>query len=249
MGSTKLSLKLLVDETSNRVLFAEAGKDFVDFLFHLLSLPVATVVKLINVKHMVGCIGELYTSIESLNSDYLLSIQGKDLVLNPKTVVNVPLLSLSDGKTTRDCHEPIKKFYVCSSSTNSRFHGFSFSHSETTNHNYVTDASGVNCPSCSSSMSKEMTYVQPKVPGNLVRPTSSEGYVKGVVTYMVMDHLAVKPMSTIPGITLINEFGVKDISSLVEKQVQVTLNEGVAILKASLETRAVLTKVFLGQKN
>ncbi|KAK9683412.1 hypothetical protein RND81_10G139100 [Saponaria officinalis] len=233
MVKTKLSLKLLVDQTNNRVLFAEAGKDFVDFLFHLLSLPIATVAKLMNVKNMVGCIGDLYSSIESLNSDYLQPNINTDSILNPKTGLSAPLLSLTDAPPS---DELSKSFYMCDNSARS-YSGYA--------HKYVTDSLGQQCPQCSSGMSTEMSYVVPEESVDVA--TSSEGYVKGVVTYMVMDHLAVKPMSTISSITLINEFGIKDISCLVEKHVQVTLNEGLAILKSSLETRAVLTTVFLAQ--
>ncbi|KAJ0817796.1 hypothetical protein HanPI659440_Chr00c05g0715061 [Helianthus annuus] len=45
------------------------------------------------------------------------------------------------------------------------------------------------------------------------------GYVKEVLTYMVMDYLVVKPMSTISSISLINKFGIKDLSQLEEKTV------------------------------
>jgi hypothetical protein len=41
-----LSMKLLVNSKTQRVLYAEAGKDVVDFLFSLLTLPVGMVVKL-----------------------------------------------------------------------------------------------------------------------------------------------------------------------------------------------------------
>ncbi|KAM0860678.1 hypothetical protein ACQ4PT_046359 [Festuca glaucescens] len=39
--ASKLSMKLLVNSKSHRVLYAEAGKDVVDFLFSLLTLPLA----------------------------------------------------------------------------------------------------------------------------------------------------------------------------------------------------------------
>ncbi|GJV97552.1 kinase-like domain, phloem protein 2-like protein [Tanacetum coccineum] len=45
--STKVTLKLLIDTKSKEVLFAEANKEFVDFLFNILSLPVSTVIKLL----------------------------------------------------------------------------------------------------------------------------------------------------------------------------------------------------------
>ena len=54
-----MSMKLLVDTKAQRVLFAEAGKDAVDFLFSLVALPVATAVKLVGKDAMVGCVGIL----------------------------------------------------------------------------------------------------------------------------------------------------------------------------------------------
>ncbi|KAI9156679.1 hypothetical protein LWI28_010487 [Acer negundo] len=42
------------------------------------------------------------------------------------------------------------------------------------------------------------------------------GFVKGVVTYMVMDDLEVKPVSTITSITMLNKFNVKDVGVLEE---------------------------------
>lgn len=91
---TKLSLKLLVDKNANKVLFAEAGKDFVDFLFNLLSLPVGTVIRLITNATMVGCIGNLYQSIENLDQTYMQPNQNKDLLLKPHVpnhLANVPI--------------------------------------------------------------------------------------------------------------------------------------------------------------
>ena len=48
---------------------------------------------------------------------------------------------------------------------------------------------------------------------------------KGVVTCMVMDDLAVKPMSTISSITLLNALRVKDLESLEEKTVEIDMGE------------------------
>jgi len=46
------------------------------------------------------------------------------------------------------------------------------------------------------------------------------GFVRGVVTYTVMDDLKVAPMSTISGITLLNTFGITDIGMLQERTVE-----------------------------
>ena len=49
--------------------------------------------------------------------------------------------------------------------------------------------------------------------------------MKGVVTYMVMDDLEVKPMSTISSITLLNKFNVKHIGALEEQVVELGMDE------------------------
>ncbi|KAF8704956.1 hypothetical protein HU200_031201 [Digitaria exilis] len=71
------------------------------------------------------------------------------------------------------------------------------------------------------------------------------GFVQVVVTYTIMDDLAVAPMSTISGIAVLRGFGVTDLGSLQEKAVRVGYNEGVEMLRASLQSKTVLTDVFL----
>ncbi|KAF7811363.1 DUF674 domain-containing protein [Senna tora] len=63
-------MKLLIDTKTQRVLFAEASKDFINFLFNLLQLPIGTVTRLLTKNGMVGCLGKLYESIENLNETY-----------------------------------------------------------------------------------------------------------------------------------------------------------------------------------
>lgn len=54
--------------------------------------------------------------------------------------------------------------------------------------------------------------------------------MKSLVTYMVMDDLTVKPLSTIAGITAMNRFRVKDVSALQEKEVKVGLKEVINLI-------------------
>ena len=98
-ASSSVSLKLLIDTKSRKVLFAEANKSTVDFLFHVLSLPVGTVIRLLGKQGMVGCVANLYESIESLNETYIQPNQSKDTLLKPKAAASIPLLSLNDGQT------------------------------------------------------------------------------------------------------------------------------------------------------
>ncbi|PNX68281.1 hypothetical protein L195_g056963, partial [Trifolium pratense] len=42
-----VSLKVMVDKVRNKVVYAEAGKDFVDVLFSFLTLPMGTIARLV----------------------------------------------------------------------------------------------------------------------------------------------------------------------------------------------------------
>jgi len=49
-----VELKLLIDKETNNVIFAEAGKDFVDILFSFLTLPLGTIARLIESECGIG---------------------------------------------------------------------------------------------------------------------------------------------------------------------------------------------------
>ncbi|KAL7127211.1 hypothetical protein ABFS83_14G240300 [Erythranthe nasuta] len=233
-NNSSVSMKLLIDTHGKRVLFAEAGKDCVDFLFYILSLPVANLVNLVGKKQMVGSLGNLYESIETLNQSYIQPNKTKDTLLKPVAPVcsgsSVPLLALKEAVPT--AASSVKKFYRCGGSCSS----------------YVSDGPNAVCPNCGATMSRMVNYVAPP-PAKQEPPCSSSeegaGFVKGVVTYMVMDDLVVTPMSTISSITLLNKFNIKEVGALQEKVVNMGMDEAVKLLKASLETDKVLTTVFL----
>lgn len=207
MADSKMKLKLLVDKTARKVLFAEADKGFVDFLFYLLSLPVGTVVRALKdntmAYSMVGSLGNLYQSIENLSETYIQPGQGKASILNPRAPIcatEIPLLLPStDDRSTGSWIA-----YRCP------------------DHNMVADVPGICCPSCQKRMTVEMRYVAPVVATSRVE---EGGFVKGVVTYMVMDNLEVKPMSTISSITLLNKFNIKEVGVLEEKLVELGIDE------------------------
>ncbi|KAF8008915.1 LOW QUALITY PROTEIN: hypothetical protein BT93_J0035 [Corymbia citriodora subsp. variegata] len=87
----------------------------------------------------------------------------------------------------------------------------------------------------------QMPFLLPEISSSAPVSAVKRGFVQGVVTYMVMDDLEVKPMSTISSITLLKEFNVKEIGNLEERV-------GIMLLRASLHSEKVLTEVFLGEK-
>ncbi|CAM0879545.1 unnamed protein product [Alopecurus aequalis] len=224
-----LSLKLLVDSKAQRVLFAEAGKDAVDFLFSLLALPVGTAAKLLGADSMVGSVGDLYASVAKLDDTYVLPGANLDDALLLPAMTSPAAASL-----LRLPPSPSKRFFGCS-----QRHGHMFG---VIDRSYVTDASGTKCPSCGKPMTDVIYWADPD------SGQDATGFVQGIVTYTVMDNLAVTPMSAISSIELLNTFAVTDLGALQHKNVQIGYKEGLAILKASLKSKTVLTDVFLGKE-
>ncbi|KAL6563644.1 hypothetical protein OROGR_002603 [Orobanche gracilis] len=217
---TVITLKLLINTQAKRVLFAEAGNDFVDFLFRLLSLPVGTVISLLRKQEMVGSLPDLYQSLENLDDSYIQPNQSKDTLLRPVIPVSgfADLLALDDA--------PCMKYYSCTCNQ----HG-----------TYVSGDPNIHCPICK----KKMTTVVNYVPLPKRQHGSESGFVKGVITYMVTDNLAVTPLSTISSIALLKNFYVKDVNVLEEKVVKFRMVEAVKLLSASMTSKKVLTDVFL----
>jgi hypothetical protein len=89
MATTKISLKLFIDKKGRRVLFAEADKEFVDFLYSIFTLPVGAVTSLLQEGGgMVGSLPSLYQSIENLSETRIFQPdKNKRFLLEPMVFV------------------------------------------------------------------------------------------------------------------------------------------------------------------
>ncbi|RLM74475.1 hypothetical protein C2845_PM15G20450 [Panicum miliaceum] len=74
---------LFIDKEKQRVLFAESGKEFVDVLFSFLTLPLGTVVRLLGKQSGVGCLDEVYKSVESLSTEHFQTEACRNMLLRP----------------------------------------------------------------------------------------------------------------------------------------------------------------------
>lgn len=234
-----MRLKLLIDTKSNRVLYGEANKDFIDFLINLLSLPLGAVINLLKKDGMVGCLGNLYESVETLNQTYLQPNQNRDTVLKPKILFNCATKLLPNVNIPTAATPTATTIFLCG--TNSYPGQFSYGSSCL---DRVSDGPNAKCPGCNQLMSKNGTYVWP--PGKLQAPIANDGgFVKDLATYIVMDDLTVKHISDFSITTLLKKFDIKDVDSLEEKLITLDVNEGVELLEASLQSKTVLTNAFL----
>lgn len=226
-STTALTMKLLVESSPlrQRVVFAEAGKDTVDFLFSLLAMPAGTAVKLLGKESMAGCMGNLYGSAERLDDGYVHPGPpgSKDDVL----CATVPLCPVAAGPNScllfRVPPEPKpapapapKRFYVCTNTYyNSNCGG------------YVTEVQGARCPSCGNLMNKDTRFVgSPPEPEKPPAEPARRGFVMGgAVTYTVTDDLVISPMSNVSSIALLNACAVRDLGALQERTVRIGYKE------------------------
>ncbi|KAH9767832.1 hypothetical protein KPL71_011419 [Citrus sinensis] len=227
--TTKLKLSLMIDKRANKVLFAEAESDFVNFLFNLLSLPIGTVINLFRNESMFGCIENLYQSLENFNAAYLQPDKNKSQLLKPHLAVssvNPPLLLAEANSQSQDT----KYIYFCMG----RYHS------------NMTDVAGIDCPECLCTMDHSLQFVD----SNSCKTIKSieGGIVQNLVTYLVTDDLLVTPMSMITGIDLL-QHNVKDVCVLEKRVVEFGTKEGLELLKYSLKSKTALTNVFLAQTN
>nr|GMD40122.1 uncharacterized protein LOC109182299 [Ipomoea batatas] len=87
---SRLSLKLLIDEKSNRVVAAEAHKEFVEILFSFLTLPMGTIIGVTSSGDTktpvttIGCLNNLYRAVEKLSNENWETENCKTMVLRPR---------------------------------------------------------------------------------------------------------------------------------------------------------------------
>ena len=168
--STKrsFSLKLLIDPNKNRVVYAEADKDFVDFLFSLMSLPIGTVTSLLSPQEMAGSLGNVYQSLEDLSDTYVQPNADKTALLRPNVfapervgVAKLMPLLINSAPAAK----PLYSCYRCSKL-------------------YVTDDPYEWCPRCDDRLSNRLIFLPPKA--SQASSSSSGGgrggYVKDMVT-------------------------------------------------------------------
>ncbi|KAM0860687.1 hypothetical protein ACQ4PT_046364 [Festuca glaucescens] len=147
----------------------------------------------------------LYCSVDELDETYICRDNAKDALLTPAGGCSQSgkLLQLPAAKAQQTA-----QIFQCNGTcypNNCR--------------SYVTMVDGTLCPYCGAKMSTPAQLVQPSASAAVSSRAAGAGFVQGVA-YTVMDDLKVAPMSTISGITLLNTFGITDISSLQEKTVQ-----------------------------
>lgn len=195
-GAT-VAVKLFIDKEKQRVLFAESDKDFVDVLFSFLTLPLGTIVRLLGKQSGVGCLDEVYKSVESLRVDHFQTKACKSMLLSP---LNAAASQCGQLKIRVDDTNP-RKFGIC---LNPKCYIDS----------YISVPDAV-CKNCSWGLTfAEHTQI---VHSTSVGYDGNEGFVKSGLKLIVTDDLQVAPASTSIVFSLLDKFSLHDESNVEEK--------------------------------
>ncbi|XP_066347894.1 uncharacterized protein [Miscanthus floridulus] len=120
-----IGVKLFVDKEKRKVLFAESEKEFVDVLFGLLTMPLGTVVRLLDKQSQMGCLDEVYKSVEDLSTDYFQTKACKAMLLKPLNAASRHCCRLKinvDGSVPRVVY--VCKDTSCSAHSDNAFSSF-----------------------------------------------------------------------------------------------------------------------------
>ncbi|KAF9596232.1 hypothetical protein IFM89_008391 [Coptis chinensis] len=83
-GGKMTTLKIMLRKSDGKVLSAEAQEDFIDYLLSLLAIPLGTIVNYLERTPSLGCISNLYSSIQELSVDRHLKAEFMTNLLSPK---------------------------------------------------------------------------------------------------------------------------------------------------------------------
>jgi hypothetical protein len=203
----KVTLRVLVDKEKNKVVYAEAGKDFVDVIFSFLTLPLGTIARLVakddsNIEaFQFGSISSLYQSVANLDQQYLWSETCKDMLLQPRNSMEAYCRQL---KLNIDDTEPMRYFMCENWYCRKKERG------------------------CLLSLFRNKKCYCGRVLDREVFPKClnlERGFVKENATFIICDDLCVIPNVFGASLNLLQKLGVETIEAIDEQTVEIDMKQ------------------------
>ncbi|KAG5253777.1 DUF674 family [Salix suchowensis] len=230
-----ISLKAFVDKKSNRVAFVESDEFFVDILFSFLTMPTGTIIHLLSSlspEKGIGCMNNLYKSVENTDVMYFRTEACKDMLLLPHNAAAAYCKSL---KLKIDDFDALR-FFCCESS-------------QCTTHRYKlwSHYKNLYC-GCGRPMSR-IVNLSCQAPSNRGSDARNRGvFVKGLTRFVVSDNFQVMPVSTSASISILTKLGVMDTDTIEERTFDIGVTEVLKLLQCSLVSKTPLTEVLLARE-
>ncbi|KAJ6800858.1 uncharacterized protein M6B38_202345 [Iris pallida] len=225
-SEAKISVKFFVDKEENKVVFAEASKDFLDILFSFLTLPLSTVIELIGDSLVLESMSNVYKSVKSLEDKYLETKACKNMLLHP---LSAGAFRCEDLKLNIGNANP-RRFYQCSNK-------------DCTNREkvFISLVPDVRCSYCEKSM--EDTNSSRKRKEDSASDDDGGVFVKGGETtlFIIMDDLRVMPVSVASTFTMLQKLRIRNNKKLEEMTLDLGKEEVSYLLKQSIISETPLT--------
>ncbi|KAL0648930.1 hypothetical protein Bca4012_047221 [Brassica carinata] len=225
----KFTLRLIVDEEKNKVVLAEACRDFIDVLFSLMTLPMGTIAGLLK-KHQkseIGCLSNLYQSVADMSIDNFMTGACKQMLLNPRSVKEAYCKRLKLNLNPTDDH---LKYFKCPSFSSC---------------NMCSDFSGSDC-ACGRLMIDEIESTEEE---DEIQNDVDGVFVSGRSSFIITDDLKVSVDSTGLVLKTLNSLGCSDVSNLGEQLLDIGLNEMMHLLECVFSSNTPLTDALLKKQS
>ncbi|PKU68241.1 hypothetical protein MA16_Dca023928 [Dendrobium catenatum] len=210
----EISVRLLIHKEQKRVVYAEAGSDFVDLLFSFLTLPLGSIVQLLGKQSGLGSLDTLYNSVEQLDVKHLQTEACKEMLLKPRSAA----AKICEDLNIKNIHDANPRyFYICNESD--------CLIQSTCCYTYLTK---VPCNRCGKLMDNEKKGV----------------FVNDGADFIITDDLRVMPISLMSGFSMLEELRINDAGMLEERVINVGNEEALNLLRRSLECKRALTEFF-----
>ncbi|KAF7003504.1 hypothetical protein CFC21_018807 [Triticum aestivum] len=213
-GESTVAVKLFIDKENKRVLFAESDQDFVVVLFSFLTLPLGTIVRRLGKQSQVGCLDQLYKSVEDLGEDHFHTKPCKTMLLSPRNAAAGHLRRLKVQVDDIDQSQ----FYACS-----RHMG------------YFSSVPDVSCPFC-------FTNTMDKTIRDYNNPV--EIFAKMRTKFIITDDLQVAPSSTGLMFSLMDKLELQEQENIEEVVLQLDSNKTVSLIARALLSKQPLTGLY-----
>ncbi|KAM0999324.1 hypothetical protein ACFX13_006203 [Malus domestica] len=180
-SANTISLKGLVDKERNRIMFIESENDFIDVVLSFLTIPMGTIIRLApnqSVPLEIGCMKNLYASVENMDVKHFWSKACRDMLLCPPNGAEVHCKNL---KLKIDRGQPTQ-YFICQRSE------------------CITYSSDVlSCDCCGGMMygERELSAFQDR-----------GIFVKGPARLIISDDLQLMPPFTAESLSIFSEIGV-----------------------------------------
>eukprot|EP00252_Welwitschia_mirabilis_P007049 TRINITY_DN1807_c0_g1_i1.p1 TRINITY_DN1807_c0_g1~~TRINITY_DN1807_c0_g1_i1.p1 ORF type:complete len:258 (-),score=20.72 TRINITY_DN1807_c0_g1_i1:572-1345(-) len=221
----KVTVKLIYSKRTKCIMYAEAGKDFIDMILGILEMPTGALARLslnspmpARARFSSACIENVYRSVQKMPRELFKA--DKSLLLQPRTVSSQYRSSLLGIQSQSDSEpDEIRTLDASSSSSSSTFYVCRNSENDDITHSLSRRSGAVQCP-CGFPVDRAVRLVDQKIEGD------PSGYVKKNPSFIITDDLRIMPLSSTLGLLqLWNDLRIKEPSELEERSATVGFSE------------------------